>query len=261
MEVNNLDLENIEETLNKYIRPQTFPVAIKMVSSEEKVPEKGRKPKKDLGVRMPVCQGISIARRYGWLIAMGKEDMLCPLGALTLGFVPAKQKFLDGSFNIPFWVKDQEIRAKMAKELPKLEEKYTHIVAAPLHRTNFEPQVIIIYGNPAQISRLVQANIYGTGEPVDSSSAGGFACGEEITKPILTGKCNLIVVGGGDRAIAQTQDNEISFAAPMGKVSDLLEGLEKTHEAGMRYPTTPFLFYEGQFPPSFEKLMNYLKEE
>lgn len=257
-----MDLENIEEALNKYIRPQTFPVAVKMVSSEEEVPEKARKPKDDLGVRMPVCQVISLARRYGWLMAMDKEDMLCPLGALTLGLVPAKEKFLDGSFNVPFWVKDQESRAKIAKELPTLEEgKYSHIVVAPLHRTDFDPQVIIVYGNPAQISRLIQASVYATDEPVDSSSSGGFACGSEITEPILTDKCNFIVVGGGDRAIAQTQDDEISFAAPMSKLSGLIEGLEKTHEAGMRYPTTPFLTYEGQFPPSFEKLMNYLKEE
>ena len=37
--------------------------------------------------------------------------MLCPLGALTLGFVPAKVKFLDGSFRIPLWLKDQDARA------------------------------------------------------------------------------------------------------------------------------------------------------
>lgn len=257
-----MDLENIEETLDKYLRPQTFPVAIKMTTSKGEVPEKARKPKEDLGVRMPVCQVISLARRYGWLMAAGEEDMLCPLGALTLGFVPAKEKFLDGSFDVPFWVEDQEARAKMAKGLPRLEEgKYSHMVVAPIHRTDFDPQVIVVYGNPAQISRLIQANVYEGNESVDSSSSGGFACGKEITQPILTGECNIVVVGGGDRAIAQTQDNEVSFAAPIDKMDDLLEGLEKTHEAGLRYPTPSFLFYEGQFPPSFEKLMNYLRGE
>jgi uncharacterized protein (DUF169 family) len=75
-----------------------------MVSSQDEIPEKARRPKRNLGVTMPVCQGMALARRHGWLMAMGLDDMLCPLGALTLGLVPAKEKLLNGDFNIPFWV-------------------------------------------------------------------------------------------------------------------------------------------------------------
>ena len=254
-----MDLQKINQALNSYIRLGTFPVAVRMVSSAGEIPEKARMPKRDLGKPMPVCQGIALARRYGWLIAMGKEDMLCPLGALTLGLVPAKPKFLDGSFNVPFWVKNQDVRAKLCQSLPRFEQgEYTHLVAAPLHRANFEPQVIIIYGNPAQIARLIQATIYGTGKPVVSSIRGGAACAQEVTQTILTAEWQLIVTGGGDRAIAQTQDHEISFAVPMSKVEALIEGLEGTHKAGMRYPTTSFLTFKAEFPPSFGELMDYL---
>ena len=256
-----MELQKIGEALDSYIRPETFPVAVKMVSSMDEIPEKARMPKRDLGTPMPVCQGIALARRYGWLVAMGEEDMLCPLGALALGFLPAKAKFLDGSFNVPFWVKNQDIRAKIARGLPQLEQgKYTHIVMAPLQRANFEPQVIIIYGNPAQIARLIQAAIYGTGDPVGSSSIGGAACAVEITKPILTDQCQFIVVGGGDRAIAQTQDHEATFAVPMSKVEALIEGLEGSHKAGMRYPTPSFLTFKAQFPPGFGELIDYLRQ-
>jgi len=256
-----LELQRISQVLDSYVRPGTFPVAIKMVSSTSEIPKKARMPKRDLGTPMPVCQSIALARRYGWVMAMGEEDMLCPLGALTLGFLPAKAKFLDGSFNVPFWVKNQDVRAKIAQDLPQLEQgKYTHLVAAPLHRADFEPQVIIIYGNPAQISRLIQANLYGTGEPIVSSSIGGLACGEQITRTILTDQYQFIVVGGGDRAIAQTQDHEVSFAIPMSKMEALIEGLEGTHKAGMKYPTPSFLTFKAGFPPSFSELMDYLKQ-
>ena len=255
-----MELQMISQALDSYVRPATFPVAIKMVSSMGEIPEKARMPKRDFGTPMPVCQGVALARRYGWSMAMGEEDMLCPLGALTLGFLPVKPKFLDGSFNVPFWVKNQDVRAKIAQALPRLEHgKYTHLVAAPLHRANFEPQVIIVYGNPAQIARLIQATIYGTGEPIVSSSIGGFACGEEITKTMLTDKCQFIVVGGGDRAIAQTQDHEASFAIPMSKVEALIEGLEGTHKGGLRYPTPSFLTFKAEFPPSFGELVDYLR--
>jgi len=256
-----LQLQKISQTLDLYIRPQTFPVAIKMVSSMDEIPDKARMPKRDLGMPMAVCQGVALARRYGWLIAMGKEDMLCPLGALTLGFLPARAKFLDGTFDVPFWVKNQSVRAKIAQSIPQLEQgKYTHVVAAPLHRANFEPHVIIVYGNPAQVARLIQATVYGTGELVVSSSMGAFACGEEITKTILTDQCQFTVIGGGDRLIAQAHDNEASFAMPMSKVEAIIEGLEGSHRAGMRYPTPSYLLFRAEFPPSFGELMDYLRQ-
>lgn len=256
-----MKLQKISQYLDSYVRPTTFPVAIRMVSSSSEVPEKAKMPVRDLGMPMPACQGIALARRYGWLIAMGKEDMLCPVGALTLGFLPIKPKYLDGSFNVPFWVKDQDIRAKMARNLPHLKQgKYTHFIAAPFHRADFEPQVIIIYGNPAQIARLIQASIYSTGEPMVSRSVGGLACAEEITNTILTDQYQFIVTGGGDRAFAQTQDDEISFAVPISKAEALMEGLERTHKAGMRYPTPSSLIFKAQFPPSYSELMDYLRK-
>jgi len=255
-------LEEIAQALDAYVRPQTFPVAIRMIRSIDEVPEKAKMPKRDLGVRMPVCQAIALARRYGWLMAMGTEDMLCPLGALTLGFLPAKDKFLDGSFTLPFWVKDQGVRAKISQTLPRLEHgTYRYVLSAPLHRAEFEPQVIVVYGNPAQVSRLIQAAIYGTGEAVSSSSAGGFACGEEVTRTILTNECQVVLTGGGDRAVAQAQDHEASFAMPASRAEAVVEGLERTHRAGMRYPTTPFLTYQYEFPQSFNDLMEYLKKD
>ncbi len=257
-----MELKNISQALDSYIRPGAFPVAVKMLSSPGEIPEKVRMPKRDLGMAMAVCQGVALARRYGWTMAMGEEDMLCPLGALTLGFLPAKSNFLDGSFNVPFWVKNQDIRAKMAQGMPRLEQgKYTYLVAAPLHRADFEPQVIIVYGNPAQIARLIQAAVYGTGEAIVSSASGGFACGGEITQTILTDQCQFIVAGGGDRMIAGAQDHEVSFATPMSRVEALVEGLEATHKAGMRYPTPSFLTFKPEFPPSFGELMDYLRQD
>ena len=257
-----MELQKINEALNSYIRPDTFPVAAKMISSAGEIPEKARMPKRDLGVTMPVCQGIALARRYGWLMAMGKEDMLCPLGAVTLGLVPAKAKFLDGSFNVPNWVPNQEIRAKFCRELLRLDHgKYTHLIAAPLHRADFEPQVIIVYGNPAQILRLIQSAVRKTGAPLTSSILGGVACATVITKTILSDDCQFVMAGAGDRIFTLTQDHEVCFTIPMSKVDLIIQGLETTHEAGLRYPTTPsFLRSEVGLPPSYTELMDYLKQ-
>jgi len=256
-----MELQQALEMIEKYIRPQCFPVAIRMLEPNEKAPVKAKQPKQDLGTPMPVCQAVALARRYGWVLSMEQEDMLCPLGSLTLGFVPAKKKFLEGKFNIPFWVKD-EVRAKMTQNLSRLEYgKYKRIIISPAQKVAFDPQVIIFYGNPSQLSRFVQGWIYSTGEPVISSSAGGFACGAEITQPLLTGKCQLVITGGGDRAIAQAHDHEAAFAVPAAHIETIARGLEATHQAGMRYPTTSFLLYKAQFPPAFAEMMQYLESQ
>jgi len=255
-----VELTRISQCLDTFVRPATSPVAIKMIGSAEEIPERAKMPKRDLGATMPLCQGLALSRRHGMIIAMGKEDMLCPVGAVALGLLPAKPKFLDGTFGIPFWVPTQEMTAKLARGMARLEAgRYTHVVAAPIERAAFEPDVIVVYGNPAQIARLIQATVYVTGEPVISRSAGGFACAEQIARTMLTGQCQYVIAGGGDRVIAQAQDDEASFALPISQADALAEGLEEGHKRGVRYPTRSYLTFGAVMPKSFGQMMEYLE--
>ena len=257
-----MELTRISQALDTYVRPATSPVAIKMIASADEIPERAKMPKRDLGATMPLCQGVALARRHGMIIAMSKDDMLCPVGAVALGLLPAKPKFLDGSFGIPFWVPTQEMTANLAQGMARLESgRYTHIVAAPVERAAFEPDVIVVYGNPAQIARLIQSAVYVTGEPVVSRSAGGFACAEQIARTMLTDQCQYVIAGGGDRAIAQAQDDEASFALPMSQADALAEGLEESHKRGVRYPTRPYLTFTATMPKSFGQMMDYLESD
>jgi len=254
------DLNQINEVLDLYVRPQTFPLAIKMLASADEVPAKAKMPSRDLGMQMPLCQGIALSRRYGWSVAIGKEDMSCPLGAVTLGFVPAKAKFLNGDFSAPGGIEGKEARAKFAQSLPRLEHgKYTHLVAAPLSRADFEPQIIMMYGNPAQVLRLVQSAVYASGVPVMSEIFGFAACAGYITKTILTDQCQFVLPCSGDRMFALTQDHEVAFAMPISKVEVMMEGLKATHKTGLRYPMPSFLAFRAELPPSYIEAMDYLK--
>jgi len=47
------DLKEVEQALNKYVRPLTFPVAIKMLKSEDEIPEKTRRPFQQMKKRWP----------------------------------------------------------------------------------------------------------------------------------------------------------------------------------------------------------------
>ncbi|MBI3872448.1 MAG: DUF169 domain-containing protein, partial [candidate division Zixibacteria bacterium] len=61
--------------LEKHIRPATFPVAVKMIKPGEPLPAKVKRPKADLGFETAICQAMGLARRYGWTLAVGNEDI------------------------------------------------------------------------------------------------------------------------------------------------------------------------------------------
>ena len=52
--------------LNDFIRPKTFPIAVKLFRRSSDFPEKVRSPSENLGVKVPICQALSMVRMYRW---------------------------------------------------------------------------------------------------------------------------------------------------------------------------------------------------
>ncbi len=249
------DLKEFDQALSKYIRPLTFPVSIKMLKSEEEIPEKTRRPLQQMKKRIAICQGIGMARKYGWSIAMGKEDMQCALGAAPFGFFEDTSFFDEGNLAEGMFTVSKEIGKKEEDLVDRFEHgSFSHILVAPLFRTAFEPDLFMIYGNPAQIMRLIQGVLYNSGGSVQSTSMGRLGCATIITA-IQNEESRYLVPGNGDRIFGMTQDDEMAFMLPPSKAGDLIDGLEKTHKAGIRYPITSFFDFEATFPPSYQKQM------
>lgn len=74
------------EAVDKHVRPGSFPVAVRMVRPSESLPDRVKRPWADLGESIAICQGVAMARRYGWTLAMGREDLSCPLAKEVFGF-------------------------------------------------------------------------------------------------------------------------------------------------------------------------------
>src|SRR5512134_1237974 len=81
-----MDVTTAEKELQYYIRPQTFPLAVRMVRPGEPIPDKARRPARDFKKLSMNCQVIDMARRYGWTIALTRDDSICSLGIAALGF-------------------------------------------------------------------------------------------------------------------------------------------------------------------------------
>ena len=83
------------------------------------------------------------------------------------------------------------------------------IVFAPLHRADFEPEVVIIYGNAAQVMRLVAAALFERGGRIASSFAARMDCSDHLVVPLRTGEPQVILPCNGDRIFAGWVDKYV----------------------------------------------------
>ncbi|MDA0999229.1 MAG: DUF169 domain-containing protein [bacterium] len=250
------------EKLNQYLRLASFPVAVRFLESWDELPPRTKRPEKDFGNKFTTCQAISMARRYGWVIALGREDSSCVLGAMALGLEKRLPHYTEGNLCVDFYTENLEAGRISEESVPRLElGKYVGVIAAPLNRTAFEPHTIVIYGNGAQIMRLGQAWLWKRGGTLNSEFRGRVDCADLAIAPHLTGEPQMIIPCSGDRIFGQVQDHEVAFSFPFSAMEEILEGMEGTHKAGAsRYPITNWLNYTGGFPPSYEMYREMLDE-
>ncbi len=252
--------KKLDACISKYIRPLSFPVAVKFFKEGETIPPKAKVPTKILGYPIAVCQAMTIARKYGWTMAMYKEDHACSLSHVILGYAEEPDFMKGGNVIKPLYVDNDEAAAKTQATTPKMPTADTYcIVLAPLHMADFEPDVVVCYANSAQITRFVHGALYKVGGYIESRFAGRCACGSEITVPYTQNRCNVIIPGGGERIFALTGDDELAFAIPAGWIDRVMEGLEATHKGGVARIPTPVagVMMKPTFPKYYWELEKY----
>src|SRR5512145_1311698 len=247
-----IDVKTADRELHTYIRPQTFPVAIRMLKPGEAIPDRARRPARDFKKLSMNCQVIDMARRYGWMIALTREDHICSLGIAALGFEKPTHLHTSGTLCEGMYTETKEAGQRSEAAVDKFAPGEFHaLLVAPLDRTTFEPDLVCIYANPAQVMRLVQAALWKRGGKIASAFGGRIDCSEIIVTTMRTDRPQVILPCSGDRIFGQTQDHEMAFTIPWNQMEEVLEGLRGTHAGGIRYPITQFLEYEAKLPPKY----------
>jgi len=250
-----MDAKSFAREIETHIRPATFPVAVKLVGAGEPLPEKAKRPRRDMNVQIAICQAVAMSRRYGWTLAVGEEDVNCVLTKTAFGLAPLTDHYLEGNLACGMYTATKEAGARTEAATDRLPAgTCQYLVTAPAARAEFAPDALIIYGNPAQIMRLVTGALWKRGGAITSSFTGRVDCSDEIIRPVLSGECQVILPCYGDRVFSQTDDTEMAFSLPGAKMAELVEGLEGTHKGGIRYPIPAFLRYTPQYPQHYYDL-------
>jgi len=190
----------------------------------------------------------------------------CYVAGISMGFLPLLPDVVDGSLqeSLGLWGMSKEQAAASIQNLPKFEYgKYKNVLMAPLSRATFEPHLILVYGNPAQIWILLSGFLAGTGKTgLDTTLSTGAGCTTYVTRTMQKDECQFALVGTGERLVPHTQDYECAFSIPMSKMEKTIQALEAGYKTGVfRYPIPTFLRYRSQHPPGYDKMRSHLLGE
>jgi uncharacterized protein (DUF169 family) len=245
----------VTSSLEQYLRPATFPVGVKLLKPGEPLPQRAKRPTADLNMKVALCQSIAFARRYGWTLAVAETDLNCPLALTAFGYKPEIEYYSSGCACAGMYTETNTAGARTEADVPKFSFKeYEHFVCGPLARIEVEPDVVVQYGNSAQVMRLMQAALWKEGGYLHSRFSGRLDCADMVIETMKTNKPQVILPCYGDRIFAQTEDNEMAFSFPWSWRERIVEGLAGTHKGGVRYPIPAYLRYEPRFPDQYEKM-------
>jgi len=222
-------MKDLSEAYTRNLKLEGFPAAVKMIEDVKALDDihyKG-KPVRKLNKNLLVCQLISQARFYGRVVAgLGENLDICRLGGDAMGFdVDDYTHVYSGTY-----FSSQEAAKNMIETMPKFERgKYKAILVGPLDRIPVEPDVVVFYGNVAQMLRIINGYLYDSGSRLDFSASGDAGlCSDTVVIPMLTGKPHLAIPCNGGRLMSLPNQTEMACGIPIGEIDHVLEGIRFT---------------------------------
>jgi len=231
----NRDWEKIIRRMESLMRLKSFPVAFKMLEQKtelEKVPFMRRLVKK-----VTLCQLITLVRNFDWTVGAELSDFITPVCPSILGLTETPGIYQDGTFRSIVWVKTRADARKYEASIPRLPlGKYEAVAMAPLVYNPFEPDIVLVYANPAQIMLLINSLQFEDYEVMHFFCVGESSCSDAIARCYLTGKPSLTIPCYGERRYGHAQDEDMVMAVPAELMEKALRGMETLYRRGIRYP-------------------------
>jgi dephospho-CoA kinase len=230
-----VDWEKLIRRLELLMRLKSFPVAFKMLEKKEALDEMPFMRRPDHKVTL--CQLITLVRNFDWTVGAEARDFLAPACPAMLGLAEKPDTYKDGTFRSIVWVKTREDGKKYETSIPHLPlGKYEAVAMAPLVYKPFEPDIVLIYANPAQMMLLINALQFEEYEVMQFFCVGESSCSDAIARCYLTGKPALTIPCYGERRYGHAQDDDLVMALPAGRMKNALRGMETLYRRGIRYP-------------------------
>ena len=220
--------------LEHLLRLRTYPVAYKRL---EKLEELEKVPKvRRLDRTFHFCQLITLARRGGWTVGVTKDDLIQKCARIN-GLSPTTEEIIaENAARLGnLWFSNVEEATKQLRALP-LVPPGEAVVLAPLASEKFDPDVILIFGSPAQLVLLMNGLQFKDYERFQFFFVGESACADSLAQCYISGKPAFAIPCFGERRYGGVEEDEVVLALPSGMLGKAIDGVKSLWERGFRYP-------------------------
>jgi len=225
----------LAQEMERLLRLRTFPVAYKRLGTAEEL-EKIPKVRR-LDRFFTFCQLPALVRTRGWTVAATMEQEISPRCSRIHGLAAATEqtKAEESSRLATTWFASVEVARRQQEDYPRIPPGKA-IVLAPLASGKFDPDVVLVYGNPAQLMLTLCGIQWKNYERFQFFFIGEGACSDGLAQCYVTGKPSLAIPCFGERRFGEVLDEELVLALPPGMVEKAIEGMHGLSRAGLRYP-------------------------
>jgi uncharacterized protein (DUF169 family) len=233
-EASMIDWAGLSHDMESLLRLKASPVAYKRLEKLEeldKIPEVIR-----LDRRASFCQVPAMVRTMGVTIAATRDNFGERCARIN-GLAPTTEKEVNWEaegFANTWFANVEEARKQMA-EYPLIPPGEAAVLA-PLASGKFHPDVILIYGNPAQMMLLMNGLQFKDYERFQFFFIGEGSCADGLAQCYTSGKPALAIPCMGERAFGAVTDDEMVMALPPGMMTKAVEGLKALKSRGISYP-------------------------
>lgn len=229
------DWEKLIRRMELLMRLKSFPVAFKLFEDKaglDEVPFIRR-----LNHRSTLCQLLNLVRNFDWTIGAEADGLLGNNCASIIGLSDIPEFMKDGTFRSIVWSQSRADGKKFENSIPRLPVgKYEAVALAPLVYNPFDPDIVLIYANPAQIMLLINSLQFEGYEVMEFYCVGETSCADAIARCYLDNKPSLAIPCYGERRYGHAQDDELVMAVPAAMMDKALRGMETLYRRGIRYP-------------------------
>lgn len=213
------------ETLKKALALKGSPVALKLAPSKEEIPA----GIEELDKTIRHCMMVNLARNEGKIFFATSAKHECNGGAWSLGLREITPTLKTGDFYFKLGKFDSAAACK------RTIDKVAHLNAgdtyatlyAPLEKTPFTPQVVLIVTTPRNMLKLAQSSLFRLGGRIYAEFSGiQSVCSDATAQTYLTGRPNFSLGCDGSRKFSGIADDEMVMGIPAEMLTEITAALK-----------------------------------
>ena len=245
--------------IESWLRMRVHPIALKLLTPDDGLPEGAVIPSRDIGKKLNLCQAFSMVQSEGVTMAMYLNDHWCFEPVVGLGMAERIPKYMSGYHRYPDSVRDMDAASRWCRNMPHLEHgRQTGLVMSPVHRCTFTPDVILMHINGMMVSQMMVVKNWMDGGDITCQISGHAACVYAIVPAIQSQSCYVAIPCRGDRQVGLAQDDEIFFSFTPNMLPAFIEGIEFLEKNGWGIPMRRFHKEEVPMRPKYMEIAKLL---